>query len=214
MDILFLEDDALLAESVIEELEEHGFSIDWVADGDAAADAAYERRYRLYLFDVNVPGMNGFSLLESLRDAGDLTPAIFLTSRNELRDLQQGFGSGADDYVKKPFDIDELVVRILAKLPKSGSQKLSESFSIDPENLHIVCRGEVQTLAAKEFAILHFLIQHKEQLVSAEDIIAALYEEPISIATFRVYIKNLKRHIGPCAAIENVKGVGYRFKTL
>ncbi len=213
--ILLLEDDALLAESVIDELEEAGYGVTWVQESDEAADAAWDASFSLYLFDVNVPGISGFELLAQLRRSGDRTPALFLTSRNQIDDLRAGFASGADDYVTKPFDPEVLLVRIEAKLPKSGLRAVSRQLEIDTQNLFIRCRGREEHLPAKEFALLEFFLSREGQLSSPEAIIDELYpENPISIATFRTYIKNLKRHIEGCAVIENVKGVGYRFKLL
>ena len=213
--ILLLEDDALLAESVIDELEEAGYGVTWVQESDEAAEAAWDASFSLYLFDVNVPGISGFELLAQLRESGDRTPALFLTSRNQVDDLRTGFASGADDYVTKPFDPEVLLVRIEAKLPKSGLKAVSRQLEVDAQNLYIRCRGEEERLPAKEFALLEFFLLREGQLSSPEAIIDELYpENPISIATFRTYIKNLKRHIEGCAVIENVKGVGYRFKLL
>jgi len=215
MDILFLEDDTLIAQSVIEELEYASYSVKWVQESDEAIDACYENSYKLYLFDVNVPGMNGFELLKSLRESGDRTPALFVTSLNQLQNIKKGFAVGADDYIKKPFDLDELLIRIESKMPKTKIQQLSENFSIDNSNYIIICNKKMLTLPVKEFKILEYLILHKEQLHSPEEIIDVLYEDTLpSIATFRTYIKNLKRHIEGCAVIENIRGVGYRLRIL
>ncbi len=215
MKILFLEDDTLLAQSLLDELEEYAYSITWVADGDSAADAAYDNSYDLYLFDVNVPGINGFELLKSLRIASDQTPCIFLTSKNEIKDIKLGFELGADDYIKKPFDLDELLIRIEAKLPKLSKIQLSPGFAIDPTNYSIICMDKETVLAKKEFDILHYFTKRLDTLIETQSIIDDLYpDEPISVATFRVYMKNIKRHIEGVAIIENVRGVGYRFKTL
>jgi DNA-binding response OmpR family regulator len=215
MDILLLEDDTLLAQSVIDELEDASYSVAWVQESEEVIEMTFQTRFKLYLFDVNVPGMNGFELLKSLRESGDKTPALFMTSRNQIEDIQQGFRVGADDYIKKPFDLDELLVRIEAKMPHTAMVHFSKDFSIDISNVTITCKNATQTLPAKEFDILNYLCAHQEQLISAESIIDALYDDiPISIATFRTYIKNLKRHIDGCAMIENVKGVGYRLRIL
>ncbi len=215
MDILYLEDDALLAQSVIDELEDASYSVTWVQESDEVIDLTFLTRFKLYLFDVNVPGMNGFELLKSLREAGDRTPALFITSRNQIEDIKQGFKVGADDYIKKPFDLNELLIRIEAKIETSSALYLSKDFSIDAQSLTITCKNSSQVIPAKEFAILSYLCSHQDQLISAETMIDELYEDtPISVATFRTYIKNLKRHIEGCAVVENVKGVGYRLRVL
>jgi len=215
MDILFLEDDTLIAQSVIEELEYASYSVKWVQESDEAVDASFEQTFKLYLFDVNVPGMNGFELLKSLRESGDTTPALFVTSLNQLQDIKKGFEVGADDYIKKPFDLDELLIRIEAKMPSQGTLKLSNSFSIDNTNYSLLCHEKLITLPPKEFAVLEFLSTRKEQLHSSQEIIDALYEDAnVSLATLRTYIKNIKRYIEGCGVIENVRGVGYRLKIL
>ena len=215
MDILFLEDDSLIAQSVIEELEYASYSVKWVQESDEVIDASFEDSFKLYLFDVNVPGMNGFELLKSLRESGDTTPTLFVTSLNQLQDIKKGFEVGADDYIKKPFDLDELLIRIEAKMPKKGMMQLSANFSIDNTNYTLLCKEKLHTLPLKEFEVLEYLSTHLGQLQSAQDIIDALYEESnLSLATLRTYIKNIKRHIEGCAIIENVRGVGYRLKIL
>lgn len=215
VDILFLEDDKLLAQSVVEELEDASYSVDWVQEGDDAAQTSYDNRYHLYLFDVNVPGINGFELLAQLRESGDNTPAIFLTSKNQLTDLKKGFEVGANDYIKKPFDLNELLIRIESKMPKKSKVYLSPNFSIEAFTCKIICKGVERKLPLKEFELLEYLYKNQNSFLPPYEIISTIYEDKtISIATFRTYIKNLKRHIEGCAEIENMKGVGYRFKLL
>ncbi len=213
VDILFLEDDKQLAYSVVEELEHASYSVDWVQEGDEAAEISYTKKYKLYLFDVNVPGMNGFELLQYLRNSGDTTPAIFLTSKNQLNDLKKGFEVGANDYIKKPFDLHELLIRIASKMPKNTINQLSLNFAIQASTSSIICKGVSKRVAKKEFLLLEYLSNKQDIFVSPEQITSAIYEDTnISIATFRTYIKNIKRYISGYAEIENMRGVGYRFK--
>lgn len=212
--ILLLEDDTLLAQSVIDELEDAGFHVTWASESQEVLDLTYEEHYELYLFDVNVPGISGFELLGELRQSGDRTPAIFMTSRNQIDDIRDGFGSGADDYIKKPFDLDELLIRIESKLPVRSQTQLSRFFSIDPAAHSLTCKEKTLKLPAKEFEMLRYFIEYEQQVLETDDLMEVLYESTISIATFRTYIKNLKRHIEGCGVIENIKGVGYRFKLL
>ena len=214
MKILLLEDDALLAQSVIDELEDVGYNVTWAEESDSAIDITYENRFDLYLFDVNVPGMSGFELLKSLRESGDQTPTIFMTSRNQIDDIREGFDVGANDYIKKPFDLDELLIRIESKLPKYQATQLSKSFAIDSQSYRVTCKDKNSKLPPKEFELIRYFINHQDQLLPTDSIIEEISETTISIATFRTYIKNLKRHIDGCGVIENIKGVGYRFKLL
>jgi len=214
MKILYLEDDELLAQSVIDELEDASYKVTWTPSSQEVIELTFTHSYDLYLFDVNVEGMNGFELLKSLRESGDKTASIFITSLNQIQSLKEGFSVGADDYIKKPFDLDELLVRIEAKMPQTSNLILSKQLSLDLPNHQIITPKSSTTLPSKEFSILHFFATHIEELFSAESIIDELYEEPISLATFRTYIKNLKRHLEGVGVIENVKGVGYRLRVL
>ena len=117
--ILLLEDDEVLSETLIELLEDEGLEVTHVLDGEMALDATFVGHFDLLLLDINVPFLNGFTLLGSLRDSGDTTPAIFITALTDIVSLSKGFEIGADDYIKKPFDFDELLVRIQALLRKA-----------------------------------------------------------------------------------------------
>ncbi len=209
-----MEDDILLAQSVVEELEDAGYDVTWAEESDTVVDITYKTRFDLYLFDVNVPGMSGFELLRVLRESGDCTAAIFMTSRNQIDDLREGFDVGADDYIKKPFDLDELLIRIASKLPQQKHVRLSATFTVDPESYSVVCGSASSKMPPKEFDLLRYFIDHRDQLLETDRIMDEFTDSDISIATFRTYIKNLKRHIEGCALIENIKGVGYRFTLL
>ncbi len=212
--VLFLEDDQLLGETVYEDLQDAGFFVDWVKDGDEVAEICYSHRYDLYLFDVNVPGISGFDLLTSLRQSGDDTPAIFLTARGEINDLRVGFDCGADDYVIKPFDMQTLLIRIEAKI-KDERLIVSRHLLLDREQYTLIVNDKPYRLAKKEFEILEYFITHKKRIISKDEIITELYEEEfISDTTFRVYIKQLNSHLGGYAKLVNVRGVGYRFEIL
>ncbi len=210
--LLFLEDDALLGETVYEDLQEAGFSVEWVKNADKAAESTFENRYDLYLLDVNVPGMSGFDLLSSLRQSGDETPAIFLTARSEISDLKEGFGAGADDYVTKPFDMQTLLIRIEAKI-KDERVIITPRLALDREQFALIIDNTPRPLPKKEFEILEYFITHKKRIVSKDEILTRLYEDEfISDTTFRVYIKHLNTHMEGLARLKNVRGVGYRFE--
>ncbi len=210
--LLFLEDDALLGETVYEDLQEAGFSVEWVKNADKAAESTFENRYDLYLLDVNVPGMSGFDLLSSLRQSGDETPAIFLTARSEISDLKDGFGAGADDYVTKPFDMQTLLIRIEAKI-KDERVIITPRLALDREQFALIIDNTPRPLPKKEFEILEYFISHKKRIVSKDEILTRLYEDEfISDTTFRVYIKHLNTRLEGLAKLKNVRGVGYRFE--
>lgn len=213
--LLLLEDDELLGETLSEDLEDAGFDVTWVKEGEGAADAAYECGFDCYLLDVNVPGMSGFELLAALRESGDDTPALFLTARSSVDDLQTGFDVGADDYITKPFNMASLLIRIRAKI------KADEYIVITPEcklhrgtqTLHV--KEKKEPLARREYEILEYYLNHKKRIIGKDEILNTLYEgEFISDATFRVYIKNINKHLDGCAKLGNIRGVGYCFESV
>jgi len=116
--LFLLEDDTNLSDTIVEFLEEEGFDIETAYDGEEAEERLYENRYDLLLLDVNVPGINGFELLKSVRGRGVDTPAIFITSLNAIENLEEGYESGADDYIRKPFALKELLLRITSLLKR------------------------------------------------------------------------------------------------
>ena len=130
--ILLLEDDPSLAKSLIKYLERHHFCVDWAHDGEEAMEMCYSKQYALYLFDMNVPLLSGADLLSDLRHAEDATPTIIISAQVDVDSVTQGFRAGADDYVKKPFDPEELLVRIQAKM-----DVLKESINIKSYSLSL-----------------------------------------------------------------------------
>jgi len=110
--ILLMEDDRLLGETISELLTDDGYEVEWVKDGHSAAESTYDNSYSLYIFDINVPEINGFELLEDLRSASDNTPTIFISALVDLNSITKGFELGADDYIKKPFFPEELLIRV------------------------------------------------------------------------------------------------------
>jgi len=212
--ILLLEDDLNLRETIEEELQEEGFQITSTDKSDDVIDLTYEEKFDLYLFDVNVIGMSGFKLLEALREAGDETPTIFLTSKNKTQDVIEGFDVGASDYLKKPFDIDELIARMLRFLKTKKSYVISENITYLAESYEVVNHGKKILLNQKDAQILEYFLKHKNQIISKEQILDDVYEgEYITDSTFRGYIKKIKTAIGE-EHLRNIRGQGYIFETL
>ena len=212
--ILLLEDDLNLRDTIEEELEEASFNITSTDKSDDVLDLTYEEKFDLYIFDVNVIGINGFKLLEALREAGDETPTIFLTSKNKTNDVIEGFNVGASDYLKKPFDIDELIARMLRFLKTQKSYKISESVSYLPESYEVINEEKHILLNQKDAQILEYFLNHKNQVISKEQILDDVYEgEYITDSTFRGYIKKIKSAIGE-EHLRNIRGQGYIFETL
>lgn len=217
--ILLLEDDPNLSESVGEYLEENGYEVVCVYDAQEAEDAMFEQKFDLLLLDVNVPGGNGFSLLKSSRADGNATPAIFITSRNAMSDLESGFESGGDDYLRKPFELKELLLRIKTILKRNFFHNPSETldlgggitYDIDSQTLRV--GGKEQNLQLKEHKLLKLFIQHPNELLSHERIMEHLwdYDETPSDGSLRTYIKTLRKYLGKDRIVSH-KRLGYQFR--
>jgi len=213
MKILVLEDDKLFNDTLEDFLEEEGFVVKTALDPYTALEITYEQRFDLYLFDVNLPYENGFDLLKKLREANDSTPTIFLTSRDDKASLAQGFGVGADDYMKKPIDLDELLLRIHALLRRqlrSEKVKLGE-YTLDCTAKQLYRFKDLMPLSVKAIELLMLLVEARGEVVTTEDITSRLWHtnEEISLGAIRVYIASLKKYFP--LDIENIRSVGYRF---
>ena len=217
MKILLLEDDLILNEIIEEHLISQKYEITTVFTGLEAQDLLYSQRFDLLLLDVNVPILNGFELLKDLRQKEIYTPAIFLTSLNQIDDIEKGFKSGCDDYLKKPFELKELDLRInnikrLFNIENQDLIQISKDTYLDKKNLLIKKENEQIHLAKKECEVLEYLINNSSKIVSIEELSLNVWtyeESPIS-STIRTYIKNLRRVLGE-EYIINLRGVGYRF---
>ena len=216
--ILLLEDDLTLNETVSEFLEENGFEVSSVYDGEEASDIIYEKNFDIFLLDVNVPHINGFELLKQKRKDGITTPAIYITSLDSIDSLEDGYKSGCDDYIRKPFALKELLFRIESILKREFFHENSSKIEIDKHieydadsNLLFVDKKEVQ-LSSKESLLLKLFLQHSNEAVSHEVIYEHLwqYEETPSESSLRTYIKNLRKIIGK-DRIVSIKKLGYRF---
>lgn len=219
--ILLLEDDINLGEIVSEFLEEEGFVVTLVDNAQDAQDKAYEKNFDLWILDVKVPQGDGFSVLKNLRQAGKYTPAIFMTSLNTTMDLEKGFESGCDDYIKKPFDIDELIIRVKNIIKRNFSHQKedlillnsSKNISFDPLNKTLYQDKTIINLTNKEKELLVLLLKKRPHFVSIETIfdeIWSLDEEPV-IMSLRVYVKNLRKILGKDLII-NQRNIGYAIR--
>ncbi|WOE70797.1 response regulator transcription factor [Hydrogenimonas thermophila] len=218
MDILLLEDDTMLAELIKEHLEEQGNIVDHFIDGEEAEDAILSKKYDLLLLDVNVPSINGFELLKSMRERKDMTPAIMITSRNSSIDVKEGFEYGCDDYIKKPFEFEELDARIehIVRMFRIGENeviKISDNILFYPALHKLEVLSEPIALTPKASEILHYLYKNRDRIVSREELTQNLwvYDEIPTDATIRSYIKTLRKYI---SNIITERGVGYGFKSI
>jgi len=212
--ILIAEDDTLFAQTLEDFLSEEGFCVTLSHDGTEAETLCYENHYDLLLLDINMPGLTGLQLLEALRSQENKTPVIYLTSYKDKETLLKGFSLGADDYMKKPVDLDELLMRIYALLKRSNKTLHSiriGAFTYDKEKKILSSDNGDVVLTKKLAALLDIFTENPNNIVSKEEIKKRLWEwdENPSDGALRVYVNELKKLLGK-EHIENIKGIGYR----
>ncbi len=212
--ILLLEDDLLFGETLVDLLEEEGHDVLHFPNGQDALDATYDNKFDIYLLDINVPLIDGISLLGDLRGAEDNTPAIFLTSHKEKEMLQRGFVSGCDDFLTKPFDNTELLLRMQALMKRSKEKEAECVGELCHDKVHkcIYYNEKALELSKKEYELLVLLMNHSNSPVPKE----LIYEELWTTAdgggsdgAIRVYINRLKQLL-PTMSIDNIRGIGYK----
>lgn len=216
MKILLLEDDLILNEIIEEYLISQEHEVITAFSGNEAQDYLYSQTFDLLILDVNVPFVSGFELLKELRTQNIKTPTIFITSLNMVEDMQKGFDSGCDDYLKKPFELKELDLRInnikrLFNITPKELINISKDTFLDIQNLLIIKNNQKIHLAKKECEVLQYLI-NSSKTVSIEELSLNLwaYEDNPNDSTIRTYIKSLRKILGE-EKIINIRGVGYRF---
>jgi len=215
--ILLLEDDYNLSETISEYFEEQGFEIVCVFDGEEAFFKAYEESFDLYLFDVNVPKKSGFEVLKELRDNGKTTPAIFITSLNSMNSLEEGFLSGCDDYIRKPFELKELLLRVQVLIKREFPKKneiiqITSNITFNSISNELKYDCELIKLNLKEIKLLKLFLQNPNELLSHDRIYDFVwdYDEEHSDNSLRTYIKNLRKILGK-DKIVSLKKLGYKF---
>ncbi|KIM09512.1 MAG: chemotaxis protein CheY [Sulfurovum sp. FS06-10] len=216
--ILLLEDDANLNETVTDFLEDEGYIVDSTYDGHEAQDKLYETKYDLLLLDVNTPGIDGFTLLKEARKNGVVSPSIFITSLNGVDDLERGFQSGCDDYIRKPFVIKELLIRIETLLRRGFFHEatnmifIAENIEYNTKSNELIVDGYAETLGNKESALFKLFMKHPNEVLSHDRIYKELwdYDEDPSDTALRTYIKNIRKIIGK-DRIVSIKKQGYKF---
>ncbi len=216
--ILLLEDDANLNETVTEFLEELGHEIISVYDGHEAQEKLYESKYDLLLLDVNTPGMTGFELLAEAREGDVVAPAIFITSLDSVDDLEKGFDSGCDDYIRKPFALKELKIRIETLLKRGFYHEskdlivIAKDIAYDSTNNELIIDEKTISLGHKESKLLKLFMKNDGEVIAHERIYKHLwdFDENPSDTALRTYIKNLRKIVGK-EKIVSIKKQGYKF---
>lgn len=214
--ILVLEDDLLFASTLEDFLGSEGFFVDIAKDGQECLDLNYENNYDLYIFDINVPKINGLELLKSLRENNDNTPTIFLTSYKDKDTLKEAFLKGCDDYIKKPVDLDELYLRIKALLKRNKKEfdlvHLSPSIIFDPVKKRVFENEIDLNLPIKVLELIELFVENNGDIVTKDMIINRLWSasESYSDGSIRVYINHVKKLFENKDSVVNVKGIGYK----
>jgi two-component system response regulator QseB len=213
--ILLVEDDDMLGEAVRDGLRQENYVVDWVQDGGAALAALSTAAFSALVLDLGLPTSDGLSVLRWLRKSGQTTPVVIVTARDRLTDRINGLDAGADDYLIKPFDIDELAARLRAVtrrvVGRAESTLAVGEVLLDMRQRVVMYQGEPAALTAREYAVVELLMRKAGCLVTRAEIEEELYgfEDDIASNAIEVHIHNLRRKLGPYF-IANVKGRGYR----
>ncbi|MBZ0225545.1 MAG: response regulator transcription factor [Comamonas sp.] len=214
MRLLLVEDDAMIGEAVHDLLREQDHAVDWVRDGDQADTALLAQRYDLVLLDLGLPGRDGLAVLRGLRARCDRTPVLIATARDGVAERIEGLDAGADDYVLKPYDLDELLARIRALLRRAAGRAEPvyehKGVTINPATREVTVQGRPVVLSAREWAVLEPLIARPGLVLSRQQLEDKLYGwgEEIGSNAVEVFIHGLRKKLG-AALVLNVRGVGY-----
>lgn len=217
MRILLVEDDELLGEAVQEGLRQEGYVVDWVRDGGSVLAALATSSFGALVLDLGLPDGDGLGVLRRLRHTGCTTPVVIVTARDRVTDRIAGLDAGADDYLVKPFDIEELGARLRATTRRADRSTESESalaigeVVLEPRQRLVTFQGEPAGLTAREYALVELLMRKAGCLVTRAEIEEELYgfEDDIASNAIEVHIHNLRRKLGQ-HFITNLKGRGYR----
>jgi two-component system response regulator QseB len=212
--ILLVEDDGMLGEGVRRGLRQQGHAVDWVEDGQAAEVALAGEPYDVVLLDLGLPRKGGLEVLRDLRRRGQRVPVLILTAQDAVPDRVTGLDAGADDYVVKPFDLDELAARIRALQRRSAgrAEPIIElgRLTFNPATHEVSLDGAPVALSAREFALLHALLEHPGRPISRQRLEARLYgwSEQVESNAVEVHVHSLRRKLG-AEWIKTLRGVGY-----
>ena len=214
MRLLLVEDDPMIGESVRTGLQQDGFAVDWVQDGRAAELALDTNAYDTLLLDLGLPRKAGLDVLAALRRRGESIPVLILTARDAVADRVKGLDAGADDYLVKPFDLEELAARVRALLRRKSGRAdpvvQAGALVLNPATHEVSLDGKPVSLSAREFALIHALAARPGVVYSRAQLEEKLYGwgQEVESNTVEVYVHSLRRKLG-ANIIHNVRGVGY-----
>ncbi len=215
MRVLVVEDEAALAAQVGASLTRAGYVVDGAADGARADYLVQTEKYDAIVLDLGLPVIDGLSLLSRWRDTGITTPVLVLTARGSWHEKVQGIDGGADDYMSKPFEIEEVLARLRALLRRAGGQGTRElrcgPITLDPRSARVALNGEPVKVTGHEYRVLAYLMHHPDRVISQTELIEHIYAQDFDrdSNTVEVFIARLRRKLG-ASAIETVRGLGYR----
>jgi two-component system response regulator QseB len=214
MRVLVVEDDRMIAKGLHTALKQDGYAVDGVSDGRSAAEALRSSRFDVVLLDLGLPERDGLEVLRELRSRGDATPVIIVTARDDVQNRIEGLDAGADDYIVKPFDLDEVAARMRSVLRRAAGRGdpciRHRGITLDPVSHAVERDGEPVMLSAHEFAVLEALLQRPGTVLSRAQLEDRLYgwSEGIESNAIEVYVHGLRRKLGN-DAIRTLRGVGY-----
>ena len=214
MRVLLVEDDVMVGEAVRKGLRQDGFAVDWVQDGKAADLALQHEPYALLLLDLGLPQKNGLEVLRALRQRGDKIPVVITTARDAVADRVAGLDAGADDYLIKPYDLEELGARMRALLRRQSGRADSviqlRDVSLNPATHEVTLSGQAVNLSAREFTLLHAFLDRPGVVLSRAQLEEKLYgwEDSVESNAVEVHIHALRKKLGS-DFIKNVRGIGY-----
>jgi two-component system OmpR family response regulator len=215
--VLIVEDEAPLAKQLIAAFHRAGYAVDHAADGDRADLLAQDELFDAVILDLGLPKVDGLTLLRRWREAGHTMPVLVLTARGSWHEKVLGIDSGADDYMAKPFRMEELLARLRALIRRSTGQINPELrcglLVLDPRSGKVTLEGTEMKLTSHEFRVLSYLMHHRDRVVSQSELTEHIYSQSIDrdSNTLEVFIARLRRKLGP-SFIETVRGLGYRMK--
>ncbi len=214
MRLLLVEDDNMIGEAVRTGLRQEGLTVDWVREAEAGDAALRTEPYAMVLLDLGLPRKSGLDWLRDLRRRGDATPVLVITARDSIADRIAGLDSGADDYLVKPFDLDELAARVRAVLRRHGGRAAPllqhGELTLDPATRQATWKGQPVTLSAREYTLLAALLERPGAILSRAQLEQRLYGwgEEVESNAVEVHIHHLRRKLGP-GWIRTLRGVGY-----
>ena len=214
MRLLLVEDDTMIGEAVLDQLRAERYAVDWVRDGEMALTALQSQTYDLILLDLGLPRVDGLEVLRSLRGRKLRVPVLIATARDSVQQRVQGLDAGADDYILKPYDLDELLARIRALLRRAAGRAEPvyehKGVTICPATREVSVQGQPVVLSAREWAVLEPLLARPGMVLSRPQLEEKLYgwKDDISSNAVEVYIHGVRKKLG-AELIQNVRGVGY-----